>query len=415
MATRGTDQVAGGGPAALEADDEMLRRAQALRDNLVRWRRHLHAHPDLSFAEGPTADYVAAELEAAGLVSTRPLPNAVVAEVGAGRGGALVALRADMDALPIGEETGLPFASTRPGVMHACGHDGHMAILLGVSRLLAARLEGLGGRVRLIFQPGEEVPPGGAADLIAAGVLDGVSAIAGLHLWSPLPTGTAVLATGPAWAAADRFRALVRGRGGHGAKPHEAVDALEAACRCVGALQTVVSRSVNPLDAAVVTVGTLHAGEAFNIIAGAAVLEGTVRAFDEGVRLAMRERISAILRHTAAAAGAEVELEYVDGYPPLVNDPEVARVVRSVAEQYLGPGAVRTGPPEMAADDFARYLQRVPGCYLSLGAARPGTAAYPNHHARFTIDEEALPQGAAILAETALRLLSHPPTPSRAH
>jgi len=395
-----------GGPAA-SGEDDLLPQARALQDDLIHWRRHLHAHPELSFQETGTAAYIAAELEALGIAAERPAPNSVVADLGTAGDGPTVAIRADIDALPIVEETGLPFASLRPGVMHACGHDGHIAVLLGVARTLASRRDGLGGRARLIFQPGEEVPPGGAQALIAGGVLNGVSAALGLHLWSPLPTGTAVICAGPAWAAADRFRAVIHGRGGHGAKPHEAVDALEAACRCVAALQSIVSRSVNPLDAAVVTVGTLHAGEAFNIVAGSAVLEGTVRAFDEGVRQRVRARVQEVLTHTAAAAGARAEIDYVDGYPPLHNDPGVAEVMRAAAARHLGADAVHTGPPEMASDDFARYIERVPGCYMSLGAAEPGAPAYPNHHPRFTIDEAALPLGVAILVETAVRLMRH--------
>ena len=239
----------------------------------------------------------------------------------------------------------------------------------------------------------------------SAGVLGGVSAVIGLHLWCPLPTGKAIVVSGPAWAAADRFRAVIHGRGGHGAKPQEAVDALEAACRCVVALQSIVSRAINPLDAAVVTVGTLHAGEAFNIVADAAVLEGTVRAFDEDVRRLIKGRIAEVLAHTAAAAGARAELDYVDGYPVLRNDAKVAEVMRQAAGRYLGEKAVGDGPREMAADDFARYAECVPGCYMSLGATAAGRPGYPNHHPHFTLDEDALPVGAAILAETALHLM----------
>jgi amidohydrolase len=339
------------------------------------------------------------------LKPTRPLPNAVVADLDGPSSGPLVALRADIDALPITEETGLPFASARPGVMHACGHDGHTAILLGAARLLATRGTAP-GRVRLIFQPAEEVPPGGAQALIAGGVLEGVQAIAGLHLWSPLASGRAAAISGPAWAAADRFRAVVRGRSGHGAIPHTAVDALEAACRAVVGLQSIVSRRVDPLQPAVVTVGSLHAGEAFNVIAGEAVLEGTVRAFDEGVRRHIRDQVQAVLAHAAADAGATVQVEYVDGYPPLVNDPAVTEAMRAVAAAHLGAGAVDDGPREMVADDFARYLERVPGCYLCLGAGGPASGrAHPHHHPRFDIDEAVLPHGVAILAGLALRLL----------
>lgn len=405
MIQRAGDAVTGSGGVAAVAKENLLLRARDLRDDLGRWRRHLHAHPELSGQETETAAYIAAELGAMGLAPRLPQPNAVVAEIGADPDGPTIALRADIDALPIAEETGLPFSSRRPGVMHACGHDGHAAVLLGVARILTARADRLRGRARLIFQPAEEVPPGGARELISAGVLGGVSAVIGLHLWCPLPTGKAIVVSGPAWAAADRFRAVIHGRGGHGAKPQEAVDALEAACRCVVALQSIVSRAINPLDAAVVTVGTLHAGEAFNIVADAAVLEGTVRAFDEDVRRLIKGRIAEVLAHTAAAAGARAELDYVDGYPVLRNDAKVAEVMRQAAGRYLGEKAVGDGPREMAADDFARYAECVPGCYMSLGATAAGNPGYPNHHPHFTLDEDALPVGAAILAETALHLM----------
>ncbi len=386
--------------------DGIRTEAEGLRGQLLRWRRHLHQHPEPSFQESETAAFIASELEAMGLQPSRPLAHAVMVDIGR-PGRRRAALRADIDALPLQEETGLPFASTRPGYMHACGHDGHTAILLGVARLLSSRADSLPGQVRLLFQPAEEVPPGGAEAMIAAGVLDGVDAIAGLHLWATLTSGRAVATPGPAWAAADRFRAVVQGRAAHGAQPHRAIDALEAACRAVCALQTIVSRRVDPVQTAVVSVGTLHAGEAFNIIAGSATLEGTVRAFDEGVRRQVRTAVDDILRQTAAAAGAGLDLEYIDGYPPLVNDPEVTALTHRVAADVLGAGAVQAGPLEMAADDFGRFLQRVPGCYLTLGAGGADPAkAFPHHHPRFTIDEDVLPLGLAILAGVAMEMLT---------
>ena len=371
-------------------------------DLLLRWRRHLHANPELSGEETATAAYIATELRACGLEPRRVLPNAVIADVGGTADGPRIALRADIDALPIQEETGLPFASRRPGAMHACGHDGHTAILLGVARVLAA-LGTRGPHVRLIFQPAEEVPPGGAEPLLQAGVLDGVRAIAGLHLWSPLRSGCALAVPGPAWAAADRFRAVIRGRAGHGALPHTAIDALEAACHGVVGLQSIVARRTDPLQPVVVSVGSLHAGQAFNIIAGEAVLEGTVRTFEEDVRQDVRRQVADVLGHAAAAAGAELELEYLEGYPPLVNDPVATEVVAAAAAARLGAAAVSAGPRLMVSDDFARYLQRVPGCYLVLGAGGTAPGA-PHHHPRFDIDEAVLPAGVAILADAAARL-----------
>ncbi len=380
--------------------------ARALAPSLVRWRRHIHQHPELSFHEVETAQYIANELRLMGLEPQHILPNAVIAEVGDAGRGPTIALRADIDALPISEETGLPFASLTPGVMHACGHDGHTAILLGVARLLADQRENIPGRIRLLFQPAEEIPPGGAEQLIAAGVLNGVSAIAGLHLWSPLPSGTAAAIPGPAMAASDRFTITIQGRGGHGAMPHRCIDALETASRIVVALQSIVSRSVDPLDAAVVTVGRFSSGTAFNVIAGEAVLEGTVRTLREEVRTLVRERLHTVVEHTAASASARADIEYIEGDPAVQNDPGVTAIVADIAEEHLGGGAIRSGPPEMAAEDFACYLQHVPGSFLLLGTANEHRhSTFPHHHPQFTIDEDVMPVGVSILTETAYRLL----------
>ncbi|MDI3297926.1 MAG: amidohydrolase [Bacillota bacterium] len=388
------------------AEQEIARAAERMRDELVAWRRHLHRHPELSFQEEETGRWVAGQLAALGVEARRPWATAVVADLEGGEGGPTVAIRADMDALPVSEETGLEFASERPGVMHACGHDGHTAILLGVARLLASFRGRWRGRVRLLFQPAEEKIPGGALGLIEHGALDGVERVIGLHLWSNLPVGKAGLNPGVLMANADDFRIVVRGRGGHGSAPHQAVDAVWVGAQLVVALQGIVSRGVDPLQPAVLTVGTFHAGFNFNVIAPAAEMTGTVRTFDEATREEVIRRMRSLVEHTCAAAGADYEFEYNRGYPALVNHAEEARVLAAAARRVLGAENVDDRyPPNMGGEDFAYYLRERPGAFLLLGAGpREGSGA-PHHSPRFTIDEEALPLGVRILSEAALDLL----------
>ncbi|MDI3316911.1 MAG: amidohydrolase [Bacillota bacterium] len=387
-------------------EEEIAQAAEAMREELVAWRRHLHRHPELSFQEEETAGWVAERLRSFGLEPRRPWGTAVVADLDGGRGGRTVAIRADMDALPVEEATGLEFASERPGVMHACGHDGHTAILLGVARLLATTRARWPGRVRFLFQPAEEKIPGGALGLIEHGALDGVDAVVGLHLWSNLPVGKAGLNEGALMANADDFRIVVHGRGGHGSAPHQAVDALWVGAQIVTGLQGMMGRAVDPLQPAVLTVGTFHAGFNFNVIAPAAEMTGTVRTFDEVTREEVIRRMRALVEHLCAAAGASYDFEYNRGYPALTNHPQEARVLAEAARSVLGAENVDSRyPPNMGGEDFAYYLQRRPGAFLLLGAGPREGAGAPHHSPQFTIDEEALPLGVRILSGAALRLL----------
>lgn len=386
--------------------------AEGLLEEMRGVRRHLHMHPELSFQEHETTRYIDAALRGVGLSPVRRTPTGLWADIDSGRPGRTVLVRADIDALPIDEQNDFAFRSTRPGVMHACGHDGHTATLLGVTRLLLERRGEFDGRVRVLFQPAEETLPGGALQMIAAGVLDGVDRAIGLHLWAeipsgPLPLGRATIAAGPFMATADNFTIRVHGKGGHGALPHRSIDALTCAAQIVVSLQQVVSRETDPMRAAVVTCGTLTAGTNSNIIAQEAVITGTVRTFESETKAAVRRAIARIAGHTAEALGAQAEVEYTDGYPTLVNDIGVTELLSSVAQEVLGEDAMIPGEPVMAGEDFAYYLQRVPGAYLFLGAGNPEIGAtYPNHHPNFTVDERALPLGAAVLTTAALRLLS---------
>jgi amidohydrolase len=374
-------------------------------DDVVRWRRHLHRNPELSFHEHETAAYIADTLGGFGddLEVERPAENSVVAHLRTGRPGPVVALRADIDALPIDEDSGVEFASENDGVMHACGHDGHTAMLLGAARVLADARERLpGGEVRFLFQPAEELAPGGARDLVAAGAVDGVDFVYGCHLWTPLEYGKVAAMPGPFMAAADFFSLAITGRGGHGGLPHLADDTVAIAAQVVTNLQHVVARRVDPLERAVLSVGAFHAGDAPNVLPDRAELAGTVRSFDRGVRERMPQLIEEIVRGVTAAHGAAYEFDYTFGYQPVVNDDEATA---------LGQGAIPEDEradlaPIMGGDDFSAYLAEAPGCYAFIGAGDEAAGAtFPHHHPRFRSDERALETGVRLHVDVALRAL----------
>ncbi|HET7572610.1 MAG TPA: amidohydrolase [Gaiellaceae bacterium] len=365
----------------------------------VAWRRHLHAHPELSFQEHETAAFVRERLaEIGGYELSSPTPTSVVARLRFDRPGRTLALRADMDALPIEEESGVEFASTRPGVMHACGHDAHTAQLLAVARLLAARREALAGEVRLLFQHAEELPPGGAQELVAAGALEGVDAVVGCHVISDLEVGRVSAVDGPCSAAADVFTARIRGKGGHAAFPEDSIDPIAAAAQAIAGLQQIVSREVAPRDRAVVSVTRVHGGTADNVIPEVVELGGTVRTYDEEVRRRIVASLRRILDGVAAAHRCTAELDYVDGYRPTVNDAALAGLVRSLAGDRLA-----HYPPMMGGEDFSAYGAAAPACFFFVGAGGPG--AFPHHHPRFAIDEAALPVAIETFVSVAERFL----------
>lgn len=375
-----------------------------LERQVIAWRRHLHAHPELSFEEVETSQYVEQALRSLdGLEIARPAPTAVVATLRGGRPGRVLALRADMDALPIQEESGLEFASTRPGVMHACGHDGHTAMLLGAAQALTARRDELAGEVRFVFQHAEEKLPGGARQLVEAGVMDGVDLVVGAHLASMKETGKVGCPVGPMAAAADTFSAQVRGRGGHAAAPHRTVDPIVVASQVVTNLQHLVSRGVDPIESAVVSVTRFHAGTADNIIPEVVELGGTVRTFDAEVRAGVREGLERVFRGVTEAHGATYTLAYEDGYAPVVNDGAAAEAVLEAARAELGEDAIMDAEPIMGGEDFSAYLAEAPGAFFWVGAGHED--AIPHHHPRFTLDESAFRVGTAVFVRTALDYL----------
>lgn len=374
---------------------------QALYGEMVKTRRELHRRPELSFREVETSNLIAAQLTAWGYEVRRVAGTGVLASIAGGKPGRTIALRADIDALPIQDDkVNCEYRSQVPGVMHACGHDGHTAELLAVARYYSMHREQIAGTRVFLFQPGEEVIPGGAVGMIEAGALEGVDAIYGVHLWSPMPYGTIGTCAGPFMASPDEFALEISGHGGHGALPHECADALLAGAALTVALQTIVSRNVDPLERAVVTVGQLHAGTANNIIAGKCELNGTIRTFSAAARALIRRRLEEIVRHTCEMYGCSYKLSYDEGYPPVVNDPvEAARLFR-VAELFPDIVAVEC-PPSMVGEDFSYYLQRKPGCFFFVGAGKPGGASPPHHHSSFDIDERAMLHAARLLIAVA--------------
>jgi len=389
--------------------DKVRVAAQQLLPEVIGWRRRLHAIPEVGAEVPKTAHYVAEELERLGATVTRGVGgHGVVALVRGGQIGRCLAVRADMDALLIQERTGLPYASQFPGCMHACGHDAHMAMALGTAKLLLARRDELAGTVKFIFQPAEE-GPGGALPMIQAGVLEDppVEAIVALHagtLWKDVAGGQVGVRPGPMMAALDRFDLRIQGRGGHGAAPHEAVDATYVATQVVSALQAIVAREVKPVDPAVVTVGKLLSGTAYNIIADFAVIEGTARSLSHHVRELLARRIGDIATAVAAAHRAECTYRYTYGYPPLVNHAGFTELVAQIAGELVGTAnVVQLLEPTMGGEDMAYFLEKVPGTFFFLSTRNPGKGiVHGHHHPEFDVDEDVLWVGVACLAGTAL-------------
>jgi hippurate hydrolase len=371
---------------------------------LVALRHELHQHPEIRFEESWTSDRIARFLTDAAIPFTRghAKGTGIVAEVGTGDG-PVVALRADMDALEIQEATGLPYASRLPERMHACGHDGHMAILCGAAKVLAQRAPR--GRVKLIFQPAEEQAAGGR-HMVEEGVLDDVQAVFALHTWPDLPLGHVAVGPGPMMASADVFEITVTGAGCHAADPGAGIDPVVVAAHVVVALQSIVSREIHPWEPAVVTVAGIKGGQASNVVPDSAHLLGTFRALDASVRAHLRSAIARIATHTAAAHRARAEVAFAhDWYPPVINDPAMAEFARATAQDVLGADSVIVpAPPTMAAEDFAFYLERVPGAFLFLGN-HDGARQLRLHSPAFNFNDRALPVGVELMAALALRFI----------
>lgn len=375
---------------------DFLQEARALGPWILEQRRALHRCPEHGNREFRTSAYLCQVLTELGLAPKRLLDTAVLADLAGEKPGPVIALRADMDALPVQEATGLPYASENPGMMHACGHDLHMAALLGTARLLASHRAELPGVVRFLFQPDEELD-GGAARMIDAGCLEGVSQVYGAHVRPDLPAGMVGTCSGPFYAASNPFAITLRGKSAHGAEPQNGADAIVAGAQIVTALQTLVSRRMAPTAPAVITVGTFHAGTQCNIVAGEAVLEGILRTFGQENRRFLTEALTDLVRGIAASMGVEAQVEITWGYPGVVNHREQADLVRRAAQTLLGPERVTEDQPRMVSEDFGYYLLERPGCFFHMGVGGPA----PLHSDRFCPEEWPLPDLSALHAQIA--------------
>ncbi|MGF3102110.1 M20 family metallopeptidase [Rossellomorea sp. DUT-2] len=372
---------------------------------MVEIRRFLHQHPELSFQEKNTAAYIADYYNKIGVpVQEQVGGNGVVARIKGALPGKTVALRADFDALPIQDEKDVEYRSTVPGVMHACGHDGHTATLLVLGKTLHEMRDVLSGTIVLIHQHAEEYAPGGAKPMIEAGCLDGVDVIFGTHLWSSEPLGKILYRTGPIMAAADRFEIVIKGSGGHGAQPHKTKDSIVIGAQVVSELQQIVSRRVNPIDPAVVTIGSFMADNAFNVIADSAKLIGTVRTFNPEVRDFIEEEIEQILKGACLSARCEYEYVYERGYPAVVNHEEETDLLIQSVDTVDEVHRVEEIEMQMGGEDFSHYLEHVKGTFFFTGAKPDNVeVAFPHHHPKFDINEKALLIAAKSLASAAIQ------------
>ena len=388
---------------------ELLQRAKDIHEQIRSWRREIHRHPELTFTEHRTAGMVNSVLTGIGIeTETEVAKTGVVGHIKGGKG-PTVGLRADMDALPIQEINGSEFDSTRPGIMHACGHDSHTAMLLGAATILKGLADEnrLPGTIRLLFQPSEEAQDdegkSGGMRMVEEGALKGLDAVFGLHVDSKLDVGTVGTRSGPMLAAADEFELTIRGSGGHAAAPHFTVDPIALSGLAINAIHQIVSRRINPLESGVITIGSIHGGIASNVIPETVTMTGTIRSYTPEIRKQLHEELQKAV-NVVEAMGGKAELTIHFGYPPTVNNPEATEVMFAATRSLLGEDNVKQADMVMGAEDFSYMAQAAPGCFLRIGVKNPTwDRQYPVHRADFRMDEDALPVGAASLAAAALR------------
>lgn len=391
----------------MSTTETLFNQIDSLYEEMVTIRRHFHENPELSFEEVETPKFIANYLTELGIeVETGVGGRGVIGRIYGGHPGKTVALRADFDALAIQDEKDVPYRSKAAGKMHACGHDGHTATLLAVAKVLQEHRADLKGNVVLIHQFAEELAPGGAKPMIEAGCLEGVDAVFGTHLWSMTPYGTIGWAPGPSMAAADRFAIKINGRGGHGASPHETIDSLYLATQVVSQFQSIVSRRIDPLQPAVLTVATFKSGSAFNVIPDSAEIGGTVRTFDTEVQDQIIEEMDRILKGVCEGSGATYEFDFIKGYPAVINHEKEAHLVAAAARKVVGNEQVAQWPPIMGGEDFSYFLLERPGAFFFTGAGNPEVGAeYPHHHPKFDFDERAMKDAAKVLIQVTLDYL----------
>lgn len=381
---------------------------EEVKEEVIGWRRYLHMYPELSFQEVKTAQYVYETLKTFGdLEISRPTKTSIMARLKGQQPGKVIALRADMDALPIEEENDFNFVSRNLGVMHACGHDGHTAMLLGAAKILTKLKGQIRGEVRFLFQHAEEQPPGGAQEMVNAGVLEGVESILGAHLVSTLPLGKIGLSYGPMMAGADTFKITVLGKGGHASQPDQTIDPIAIGAQVVTNLQHIVSRYQDAQETSVISVTQFHAGSAINVIPSTVTIGGSVRCFNPDLQKKIPNFIERIVKGITEAHGATYQFNYQFGYASVINDEEVTRVIDETVCEVFGEDCRELVKPMMASEDFSAFQKVVPGSYVSIGAGNEEKGIiYPHHHPKFTIDEQALADGTKLLVHGTLKLLN---------
>ncbi|SEJ22284.1 amidohydrolase [Propionispira arboris] len=372
-------------------------------DWAVNLRRYFHVHPELSGQEYKTQEKICQELQLLGVSFYKAAKTGVIAEIKGGNPGKTIAIRTDIDALPLQDACGQDYQSENKGACHACGHDGHMAILFGTIRILNDVKADLAGTFRFLFQPSEEEFPSGAKELIAAGALDGIDAIIGAHIWQPVPLGTIGISYGNLMAAPDKFQIKITGKGGHGSMPEQTIDPILTAAQIILGLNTIVSRNIDPLDLGVVSVGSIHAGQAFNIIPETAVIEGTVRSFSEKIQKLIFNRIETITQGICAGNGATYTIDTVMERPAVINHPAYTKAIKDAVDLCESNIKAKEIAPVMSGEDFSYYLQQVPGAFFFIGTGS-AKSTYPHHHPKFDIDEECILYGMEVMARAAILL-----------
>ncbi|SCY33745.1 M20 family metallopeptidase [Alkaliphilus peptidifermentans] len=380
--------------------------ARKQKQYVIDLRRDFHKYPEASWQEVRTSQKIKEELDKMRIPYTSIAKTGVIATITGGNKGKTVALRADMDALQVHEKNDVAYSSQNFGIMHACGHDGHTAMLLGAAKILNDVKDEINGTVKLIFQPAEEIAQG-ARLMVEQGALNGIDNIFAIHLWADLPTGTISVQEGPRMASADIFKVIVKGKGGHGSLPHQGVDAIVSASAIVMDIQSIVSREISPLESAVVSVGVFQSGTRFNVIASEAILEGTTRCFNPEIRNEFPNILERVIRNTAASYRAEATLEYTFGTPPTINDAASAAIAQKSVEQLIGKDALIKMDKITGGEDFALFVEKVPGAIAFVGVRNEAKkACYPHHHPMFSIDEDGLEIGTALYAQYAVDYLN---------
>ncbi|MEK5040166.1 M20 family metallopeptidase [Sporosarcina sp. FSL K6-3457] len=382
---------------------------EEIQDEVIGWRRYLHEYPELSFQEDKTAQFIYETLQSFdNLEISRPTKTSVMARLIGSQPGKTLAIRADIDALPIQEENSLSFSSKNAGIMHACGHDGHTAILLGTAKILSSFQHRIKGEIRFLFQHAEELAPGGAQEMVREGVMNGVDMVIGAHLWSPIETGKFGVLSGPVMSSPDTFTITIIGLGGHAGLPHQTIDAIAIGAQVVSNLQHIVSRKVDPLDSVVLSVTKFAGGSALNIIPDSVELAGTVRLFSTEQRIIIHELMERIVKGITEAHGASYTFSYNNGPDPVINDEKTTYVIEETVRELWGDQALAQMKPNMGGEDFSAFLGKAPGTFFFTGSGNRDLGTdYPHHHPRFDIDESALKNGVNMFVHAAFKLLNH--------